>query len=50
MVHWIELVVSGTALCFAMTFALDRLASDLFRAQPEAGVVRRDGLQVESAR
>lgn len=48
MVHWIEVVVSGTALCFAMTFALDRLASNLFRTQPEAGVVQRNGLAAES--
>jgi hypothetical protein len=49
MVHILELAVSGTALCFAMTFAFDKLASDLFRAQPEAGVMQRGALRADAA-
>ena len=42
MVHILEIAGSGIALCLSLAFVTDRIASDLFKHRPEAGVVGRD--------
>ncbi len=42
MLHIVELTVSGLGLCICLSFLTDRIASDLFRHRPDAGVIGRE--------